>query len=651
MEQLEELASLAYESHPPSYCSKYPLYCYQCAIGTPIRSFCDRHGDCSLCQDAFCWCSCGNFQAQCPYAVHQQHPQQIQINSTTMEQPEREGNIPQLEEQPNLNCGETLDDSTSPNYQRLYTRRGSPTRRSPSTTPESIDNNPRTSRSPQRSGINKRTAEEPPTTSPNTHSEKRLRSSNTSDQHEQSNEPTIHHSPNHQHSSTDNELAASIDNNPTTKSGDSRNLLLHSQSPRSNNSASEDQNILRPTRNTEPLDGTDGTLGNIILQCGHGNSSAVNTTNDTTRSDLDERNGSTSSSDRTWTFVIHKSNLTITDTPITGHAPSYLRFDHGDHYHVIFAGNERGTNVAKSRLRICRHLTATDRGITEATATTQQVRNTRNFLQYCVRKGLHTFSPINTRTNQHLTHLQTELLQLPTNQGELEQCLPYIERKQQTKKHNKEVRTNIVDLIRQLLIDYDITSYVQFQQRVPANIRTQLLSEYSMTSISLTKELIKIRKTEEQSTLKHQSYRDICYNYVRCNLDTYQQNEQKINENIRWISNLLDQNNINLVEFLAWIEIIKNLRYQKINALVLYGTTNAGKSLFIRNATKLFKPTEISRERDNNSFHLDQLPYATGALFEEPMITPTNVSTWKLLLEGADVVTDIKNADKETIGR
>jgi hypothetical protein len=71
---------------------------------------------------------------------------------------------------------------------------------------------------------------------------------------------------------------------------------------------------------------------------------------------------------------------------------------------------------------------------------------------------------------------------------------------------------------------------------------------------------------------------------------------------------------INYIEFLAWIEIIKNQKYQKINTLVLHGTTNAGKSLFIRAATEFFRPTEITRERDNNSFHMDQLPTATAAL-------------------------------------
>jgi len=62
-------------------------------------------------------------------------------------------------------------------------------------------------------------------------------------------------------------------------------------------------------------------------------------------------------------------------------------------------------------------------------------------------------------------------------------------------------------------------------------------------------------------------------------------------------------------------------------------------------------PEEIPRERDNSSFHLDQLPGASAALFEEPIITPITVGTWKLLLEGKTVKTDIKHRDKEGIAR
>jgi hypothetical protein len=62
-------------------------------------------------------------------------------------------------------------------------------------------------------------------------------------------------------------------------------------------------------------------------------------------------------------------------------------------------------------------------------------------------------------------------------------------------------------------------------------------------------------------------------------------------------------------------------------------------------------PTRIARERDRSNFHLDQLPNATSVIFEEPIIDQTTVGTWKLLLEGAPIPTDMKHADKELIDR
>lgn len=91
------------------------------------------------------------------------------------------------------------------------------------------------------------------------------------------------------------------------------------------------------------------------------------------------------------------------------------------------------------------------------------------------------------------------------------------------------------------------------------------------------------------------------------------------------------------------------MRYQKINTIVFQGPTNAGKSLLLELLIKELQPEEIRRERDNSAFHLDQLPNATIATFEEPLITPNNVGTWKLLLEGKQIKTDIKHKDKENI--
>jgi hypothetical protein len=89
----------------------------------------------------------------------------------------------------------------------------------------------------------------------------------------------------------------------------------------------------------------------------------------------------------------------------------------------------------------------------------------------------------------------------------------------------------------------------------------------------------------------------------------------------------------------------------KINCAMLEGYTNAGISLIVDYLIGIRKHEETPRERDNSGFHFDQHPGIACALFEEPIITPTNFGTWKLLLEGKIVKTDIKHKDKEGIKR
>jgi hypothetical protein len=59
----------------------------------------------------------------------------------------------------------------------------------------------------------------------------------------------------------------------------------------------------------------------------------------------------------------------------------------------------------------------------------------------------------------------------------------------------------------------------------------------------------------------------------------------------------------------------------------------------------------ISREKDKSTFHLDQLQNSTAVIFEEPVIDQTTIGTWKLLLEGSPIPTDMKYTDKELINR
>ena len=83
------------------------------------------------------------------------------------------------------------------------------------------------------------------------------------------------------------------------------------------------------------------------------------------------------------------------------------------------------------------------------------------------------------------------------------------------------------------------------------------------------------------------------------------EDNSKLQNIIQWIEYMFKENNINMIHFLAWNEIIKTKRYKKITGMVLEGITNAGKSLILDNLLAMVKPEEILRERDNCGFHLD----------------------------------------------
>jgi len=67
--------------------------------------------------------------------------------------------------------------------------------------------------------------------------------------------------------------------------------------------------------------------------------------------------------------------------------------------------------------------------------------------------------------------------------------------------------------------------------------------------------------------------------------------------NILFFYSILKENQLNIIEFFAWMKNIKNMKYIKINSLVLEEHTNAGKSLIIDNTGSLKTRRNITRKR------------------------------------------------------
>jgi hypothetical protein len=222
-------------------------------------------------------------------------------------------------------------------------------------------------------------------------------------------------------------------------------------------------------------------------------------------------------------------------------------------------------------------------------------------------------------------------------------CSQYIEEKKHASSETITQRTFSIDFISNLILTHKITSYESFQRTLPSNIKIQLLKQLGYVGQNIIKTLIKIHTTEALQMIKQKHF----YTLIAQNFDITKVQQQ----NVTWLNQLFTSNNIDIAEFFSRFIVIHSTDITKVNTFILKGPTNTGKSLILNLLLHDTKPTRIARERDKSNFHLDQLPNSTSVIFEEPIIDQTTIGTWKLLLEGAPIPTDMKHADKEIIER
>lgn len=366
-----------------------------------------------------------------------------------------------------------------------------------------------------------------------------------------------------------------------------------------------------------------------------------------------------------YTFVLHKNNCKedwrYIATTRAKQAPSFITFDHGDHIHILFSSSNTGGNSTRVRTRITKFLSALSAGNAEATITFSKVKFLRNYILYCIRYGIETVNIYGNKIQQQLTEAMDTFKVLFENRDPNDVildagCKLYHEEKKeyQQKRCGQRKQQNLTDIILDKIKEKKITTAQQWENIIEPEFKIQLMKEFGLNVDSYVQRIVRIERTRIQQIIKSKTLTEIMVEILN---EEYIKNftpgedNSKLQNIIQWIEYMFKENNINIIHFLAWNEIIKTKRYKKINGMVLEGITNAGKSLILDNLLAMVKPEEIPRERDNSGFHLDQLPGAGSVLFEEPMITPVNVGTWKLLLEGKTIKTDVKNKDKEPIER
>jgi hypothetical protein len=358
------------------------------------------------------------------------------------------------------------------------------------------------------------------------------------------------------------------------------------------------------------------------------------------------------------TFILHTTNIAgqwkahIAKSSRVG--PAFLIFDHGDHFHIVYSSLSGGGNPIRTRDRITRFLNANDAGLTEAVITNTRIRDLRRFLYYCLRKGVSNAHCIGNTGKTELRAIYDLFYKLLAKEDPEKiikdaKCEAYYEsRKEQTAQRTGTTKAkHLADILIRQIDQYQIMSAQQWENRVPPDIKLQLIREYGLSVDSYIQRLIRITKMKKVLEVKKRTITELLLEDIYTSFPTI---DETFLNNVAWIQNLFNINGIDIIEFMAWNEAIKTKRFMKINCLCLQGCTNAGKSL-IDSLVRVCLPEKIPRERDNSGFHLNQLPAAASALFEEPLITPVTVGTWKLLLEGKIVKTDTKHKDKEGITR
>lgn len=380
-----------------------------------------------------------------------------------------------------------------------------------------------------------------------------------------------------------------------------------------------------------------------------------------------------------YTFIIHKTNLNIAWDQLlqcknNKQSPTFIAFDHGDDIHILYATSPTGGNAAKRRDRILKFIYASRAGIAEAISSFSRVRLLRNYILYCIRYGIETYHKFGTGGQEELGDILEHYEELfgeenPDRVIQDSLCRIYTEQKKaaaaatnaedediesvyssasKMARMGKEKKKNATIVIDSLIQEYKITSLPDWNKKIDVTTKQQLMMEYGLQYVNYVNHLLKIRKDAIQGEKCNTTLSEEMVTLLK----TEVADPQKIIEGIEWLEYMFKENEIDLIEFMAWNEIIKTKRYMKINSLVLEGYTNAGKTLVVHSLIRTtIEPEYIPRERDNSGFQFDQLPNANAALFEEPIITPNTVGTWKLLLEGNTIKTDIKNKDKEPIKR
>ena len=334
-----------------------------------------------------------------------------------------------------------------------------------------------------------------------------------------------------------------------------------------------------------------------------------------------------------YTFIIHEK-----PEPRVGRGgPTFTCTDHGDHWHITFKCT--ANNKSRSRNNICKFLGLTIGARAEAEGSTVLVKSIRKWILYLIRFGIERvkyFGYGHTLFRKIIEYFKG------TNDSVDGPC-PYMENKRQERKEETmEARSNEFEYLEELVQTKNPRTVHDLVTKLTRDEFQKLYCVFKGNYRDKLKAIIMFYNKENQRKEKERP--------LMQNLDLVKKREPNDNH-IEWIEYLLKENNIDIAEFFAWAQIIVEAKLNKVNTLVLQGPTGTGKSLLLNSLLNRFNTAIITRNGDQNQFHLQNLLGKSYGLFEEPRISQITVDDYKLLLEGAEFEINVKHQEPEMLPR
>ncbi len=172
---------------------------------------------------------------------------------------------------------------------------------------------------------------------------------------------------------------------------------------------------------------------------------------------------------------------------------------------------------------------------------------------------------------------------------------------------------------------------------------------------------------EEMLARHGPNYKHICKPLIRQNVlyrrryqktKTYQElateayDPTRVNEeNVKWLDNWFKMQDINKSDFVRDLLKVMNREHHKKNTFYMLGPSNTGKTMISRIATDFYMKAYIVRTKGDSVFCYQNLRHKTIGIYDEPMITPQDVDTFKLILGGESTEVPVKGQDDVLLDR